>query len=89
MEPSICLDSRSPFLGLARLTGDVSLAIEAQRISPDDQDYVLVSSNTYVSNCLDPISQKVMIVQSGFYDTLKWSLPIVSAQGEQVANAAY
>ena len=50
---------------------------------------MLVSSNTYVSNCLDPVSKKVMIVQSGFYDTLKWSMPIVPAQGLQVANAAY
>ena len=27
-----------------------------------------------------------MIVQSGFYDTLRWSLPIVSAQSEQDAE---
>ena len=82
MQPSICLDSRQPYLGLARLTGDPSLAIEAQRISPDDKEYVLVSTSTYVSNLLYPNSSKVMIVQSGFYDTLKWCLPIVSAQSE-------
>lgn len=30
-----------------------------------------------------------MIVQSGFYDTLRWSLPIVSAQGEYDANGEH
>ena len=88
MEPSICLDIRQPYLSAARLTGDPSLVIEAQRISPDDVNYVLISSLAYVSNCRETESLKIRIVQSGSYDNLKWSLPFVTAHDEQDVNGA-
>lgn len=62
LEPSICLDARGSILSLTRLEADESLKIEFQQISPDEEDYVLVSRDTYISNVVVEATSKIMIV---------------------------
>ena len=79
MDPSICLDASQAFLGVTRLQAKKSLRIEAKKINQDDSDYVLFTDrDTYISNGVSGKSQRIMIVSSGYYHSLQWSLPLVS-----------